>query len=189
MLGAIHIAYDRLVKNQIPLLLGVFLGVATFPALAFGLLEGSDVPPDVWSVIFILSLLLLVYVSRLVAKSIMPTDPGRDDTGRAFDSMATILILLTMFLSSFTNYGLLWTFTLVLSVFGLFYISIVTRQKHMLGKASFFLVVAVLTISFKYFSGAGVTVSLVVATLGLLGSAAVASGINKKYFKEPKLQG
>jgi len=45
-------------------------------------------------------------------------------------------------------------------------------------------VVAVLTISFKYFSGAGVTVSLVIAALGLLGSAAVATSINKKYFKE-----
>lgn len=187
ILGAIHMAYSRLVKSHLMLMLGVLLSVATFPALMFGLLEGNDVPPDVWSVIVILSALLLAYASRLVVRAVGSFDTGVDDKGQSYDSLVIIVSLLTMFFSSFTEYGILWTILLLLSVFGLFYASIVTRQKHMLGKASFFLVVAVLTISFKYFSGAGITISLVVATLGLLGSAAIASGINKKYFKESNL--
>jgi hypothetical protein len=54
-----------------------------------------------------------------------------------------------------------------------------------LGNASFFLVLTVITIAFKYFSGFGVTTSLILATIGLLGSALAASNINKKYFKKP----
>jgi hypothetical protein len=59
------------------------------------------------------------------------------------------------------------------------------QNKHLLGNASFFMVLTIVTISFKYFSGYGITFSLIVAAIGLLGSAAVASNIHKKYFKQP----
>jgi hypothetical protein len=54
-----------------------------------------------------------------------------------------------------------------------------------LGNASFFLVLTVITICFRYFNDYGVTTSLILATIGLLGSAAVAAMINKTYFKQP----
>ena len=91
-----------------------------------------------------------------------------------------------MYVASYGDHGLLWLGVLVMGVFTLFYLSIVTQDKRLLGNASFFLVITVITVSFKYFSGYGATTSLVLATLGLLGSAAVASGINKKYFEKKK---
>ena len=72
-----------------------------------------------------------------------------------------------------------------MGVLVIFYLSVISQNRHLLGNASFFLVLTVITISFKYFSGFGVTTSLIMATIGLLGSAAVASSINKKYFKRP----
>lgn len=180
LLGAVHLAYDRLVQKHITILMGVVLSVATFPALLFGILGGSDVVLDIWSVVVILSAALLVYAFRVVARLM----PARSDLRQSFDSLGAIVILFTMFASSFTEYGIFWIVLLTLSVFSLFYLSIITQQKHLLGKASLFLVVAVLTISFRYFSGGGATLSLIVATLGLLGSAAVASSMNKKYIRQ-----
>ncbi len=87
-----------------------------------------------------------------------------------------------MYVSVFGAYSTLWMGALVVAVFGIFYLSIISQNKHLLGNASFFLVLSVITVSFKYFSGYGVTTSLILATIGLLGSAAVAASINKKYF-------
>jgi hypothetical protein len=53
-------------------------------------------------------------------------------------------------------------------------------QQSMAG--SFFMVLTIVIISFQYFSGYGVTFSLIVAAHGLLGSAAVVSN-NKKALK------
>lgn len=180
ILSALHVAFDRLIKKDLTLLTGVLLGVAAFPALLFGFLQDADVPMDVWSFILIISVLLLAYATRVVAK----INPGRIKIHNSFDSFATFVALMSMYISSFGDYGVLWLCGLIASVFGIFYLSIILQNKHLLGSASFFLVVTVITISFKYFSGFGATASLIVATAGLLGSAAVASSINKKYFKQ-----
>jgi len=181
VLGAIHIGFDKLIKKDLILQMGVFLGVASFPALLFGLLQHSEVPMDVWSIILVLSAMLLAYATRVVAK----INPDRQKIDNSFDSFATLLVLLTMYLTSFGDSGLIWLGILILSVFVIFYLSIISQNKHLLGNASFFLVLTVISISFRYFAGYGVTVSLIVATIGLLGSAAIASRINKKYFKQP----
>lgn len=104
----------------------------------------------------------------------------------AFDPLAAFVGLLAMYVASFGEYGVLWQVLLISSVFGIFYLSIIAQNKHLLGNGSFFLVLAVITISFRYFSGYSVTISLIVATLGLLGTAAIAASINRKYFKQPK---
>ena len=181
VLSVLHIAYDRLIKKDLTLLTGILLGVAAFPAFMFGLLQDADTPTDVWSLILILSVALLAYATRVVAK----INPSRLKTHSAFDSFAAFIALMSMYVSSFGEYGELWLCVLIASVFGIFYLSIISQNKHLLGNASFFLVLTVVTIAFKYFSGFGITASLVVATVGLLGSAAVASSINKKYFKQP----
>lgn len=180
VLGGLHIGFDRLIKRDLALLTGVLLAVSSFPALMFGLLQNSGAPMDVWSIILIVSSGILVYATRVVDR----INPDRKKIRNAFDSFAAFLALMCMYISSYSDYGVLWIGVLIAAVFGIFYLSIVLQNKHMLGSGSFFMVLMIVTIAFKYFSGYGVTFSLIVATLGLLGSAAVASSINKKYFKQ-----
>lgn len=181
VLGGLHIGFDRLIKRDLTLLMGVLLAVASFPALLFGFLQNADVPMDVRSIIIIISSGILVYATRVVAKM----NPDRKKIHNAFDSFAAFLALMSMYVASYGDYSVLWLGVLIAAVFGLFYLSIILQNKHLLGNGSFFMVLTIITISFKYFSGYGITFSLIVATLGLLGSAAVASSINKKYFKQP----
>lgn len=180
VLAGLHIGFDRLIKRDLTLLMGVLLGVASFPVLLFGLLQSLDVSIDVRVTILILSSVLLAYATRVVAR----VDPDRKKVHNSFDSFAAFLALLSMYVASYGDYGVLWLSVLVAAIFGIFYLSIVMQNKHLLGSGSFFMVLTIVTISFKYFSGYGITFSLIVATLGLLGSAAVASSINKKYFKQ-----
>ncbi|MEK7602618.1 MAG: hypothetical protein AAB459_00030 [Patescibacteria group bacterium] len=180
ILGGLHMGFDRLIKRDLSLLMGVFLAVSSFPALLFGILQNSDTTMDVWAVILIISSGILVYATRLVAK----INPDRKKIHNSFDSFAAFLALMSMYVTSYGNYGVLWLGVLIAAVFGIFYISITLQNKHLLGNGSFFMVLTIITISFKYFSGYGVTFSLIIATIGLLGSAAIASSINKKYFKK-----
>lgn len=182
VVGGMHLWFDRLVKKDLILLMGTFLGVAAFPALIFGILQGANLSPDVWALVLMISAGLLAFATRVVAKF----NPDRPKMHNSFDGFAAFVALMSMYVVSFGDYGVVWLAVLACSVFGIFYLSIIAQNKHLLGNGSFFLVLVVITIAFKYFSGFGITVSLVVATMGLLGSAAIASGINKKYFKQPK---
>lgn len=180
ILGGLHISFDKLIKRDLVLLMGVLLAVSSFPALLFGFLQNADTPMDVWSIILIISSGLLVYATRVVAKM----NPDRTKIHNSFDSFAAFLALMSMYVASYSDYGALWLGVLIAAVFGIFYLSIILQNKHLLGNGSFFMVLTIITISFKYFSGFGITFSLIIATLGLLGSAAIASSINKKYFKK-----
>ena len=181
VVGGLHLAFDRLIRRDLTLLMGVLFSVAAFPALLFGLLKDTDAPGDVWSLVLVGSAGLLAYATRVVTQ----LSRGREGARHAFDAFAAFLALIAMYISSFGDYGSLWLIGLLLGVLGIFYLSVMSQNRHLLGNASFFLVLTVITISFKYFSGFGVTTSLIMATIGLLGSAAVASSINKKYFKRP----
>ena len=88
-----------------------------------------------------------------------------------------------MYVSTYGDRSFMWFILLVASILGIVDASVLMQDKHLLFSASFFLVISIITISFKYFSGFGVSTSLVLATVGLLGSAAAASTIHKKYFK------
>lgn len=180
ILGGLHIGFDNLIKRDLILLMGVFLAVLSFPALLFGFLQNSNPPIDAWAIIIIISSGILVYSTRVVAK----INPDRKKIYSSFDSFAAFLALTSIYVASYGEYGILWLGTLIATVFGIFYLSIVLQNKHLLGNGSLFMVATIVTISFKYFSGYGITFSLILATLGLLGSAAIASSINKKYFKK-----
>ncbi len=185
VLGGVHIGFDRFIKRDLTLLMGVLLSVASFPVLLFGFLQEADAPVYVWSIILIASAGLLAYATRIVAK----VSHGRKNISSSFDSFAASIALISMYISSFGDYGILWLWMLIAAVFGIFYLSIISQSKELLSNASFFLVLTIITIVFKYFSGFGVTISLIVATLGLLGSAAIASSINKKYFRAKNMTG
>lgn len=182
ILGGIHIALDRYIRRDLILLMGTLLLVTAFPTLLFGFLQEVDISVDIWSVIIIISAALLASATRVIAK----INPDRQVIHSAFDSFAVFITLLAMYISSFGDYGVMWLVALVASILGIFYLSIIYQNKHLLGSGSFFLVVTVITIAFKYFSGYGVTTSLIISAMGLLGSAATASTINKKYFKAPE---
>lgn len=179
VLGGLHISFDRLIKKDLILLLGVLLAVAAFPTLLFGLLQNARIPDDVWSVIVLATGGLLVCATRVIAK----VNPERTKLAKSFDAFAAFVALGTMYVSSFGDSSILWLLMLIASVFGIFYLSIIAQNKQLLGNGSFFLVLTVVTIAFRYFSGYGVTFSLILATCGLLGSAAIAASINRKYFK------
>jgi hypothetical protein len=124
---------------------------------------------------------LLVYATRVAVK----INPERKRIRKSFDTIAAFLALASIYASSFGEFGFIWLAVLVASVLGIFYVSIIFQNRHLLGNASFFMVLTVITITFKYFSGFGITTSLILATIGLLGTAGVAASINKKYFKQP----
>jgi hypothetical protein len=180
VLGAVHVAFDRLLKRELTLMMGIFLLTASVPALLFGFLKDANAPKDLWSIVLIISAGLLAYATRVVAK----ITPDRNRISNYFDSFSTFVIFATMYLSSFGELGVVWLVLLIAGVFGIFYLSIINQNKHLLGYASVFMIITVVTISLRYFSSFGITASLFVATLGLLGSAAAASSINKKYFKQ-----
>ncbi len=177
--GAVHIAFDRVVRKNIVLLIGILLCVMSVPAALFGIIKDTDLSADVWSAILVLSAGLLVYATRVVSRLYA----GTRNSPSAFDSFAALVGFGAMYVSTYGDYSFIWFILLVASILGVFYASVIMQNKHLLGSASFFLVVSIITISFKYFSGFGVSTSLVLATLGLLGSAAAASSIHKRYFK------
>lgn len=179
VLGGLHIGFDKLISRKLVLLMGVLLAVAAFPSFLFGFLQEAESPVDAWMAVLIASSALLVYASRVVGKLY----DKRRSIGNAFDSFAAFLALFSMYIASFGDNDVLWLIVLLGAVVGIFYLSIISQNRHLLGSGSFFLVVAIVTIAFRYFSGFGITSSLVVATLGLLGAAVVATSINKRYFK------
>lgn len=180
VVGGLHIGFDRLIKRDLILLIGVFWAVASFPTLLLGILQDAQSPLSVWAIIVIISSGILAYATRVVAKM----NPGRGKIHDAFDSFGAFLALVAMYIASYGDAGVVWLVILIAAVFGIFYLSIVLQNKHLLGNGSFFMVLTIITIAFRYFSGFGVPFSLTIATLGLLGSAAIASSINKKYFKK-----
>lgn len=184
VLSALHIGFDRFIKRELILMLGVLLGVAVFPTLIFGLFQ-DDLKVDVIALVMTATAGLLAYATRVVAKVM----PDRQKLHCSFDGFAAFVALGSMYIANFGDYGVFWLVVLIAAVLGIFYLSIIAQNKHLLGIGSAFLVLTVVTISFKYFSGYGITTSLIVAALGLLGSAAVASSINKKYFKPANQRG
>lgn len=175
VLGFAHLAFDRVIRRNLLLLLGVFLLVASFPSFMFGVVQELDPSVDVIALIMVTSAVLLGYAGRVVTAR----NPERGIAG-FFDPLAVFLTLISMYIASFGDYGVLWLILLLGSVAAIFYVSVMQQNKKLLGNASFFMVLGIVTIAFKYFSGFGITFSLVIATMGILGSAAVASMLNKK---------
>lgn len=178
ILGAIHAGLDHIVQKKLILLMGILLAVASIPAVIFELLQSVEAIFDVWVGTIMLAAALLPLATSTVAKLY----PKQESIKNSFDGFASFLILACMYVASFGDYSGLWYILLVGSIIGLFYLSIVAKNKQFLGSGSIFMVLTIITLSFKYFSGLGVTTSLIIAAAGLLGTAAVASNISKKYF-------
>lgn len=180
LLGILHIVFGKQIRRDILVLLGILLAVAAFPTFVFGLLDGSDLPMFVNCLVVAVSGGLLAYATRVVSWI------GASSAGgaRALDSLSAFVVLMSLYVASYDDStGLLWLLVLVIGIVGLFYLSIIMQNKIMLGNGSLFLVIAIITISFRYFSGYGVATSLLIGALGLLGTAVVATTINRRYIK------
>lgn len=180
LLGIVHIGFGWRTRQNLILLIGILLGVMTFPAFAVALLQKSDVPQYVYNLIFAVSGWLLAYTTRVITR----LDASKAHLARSYDSLAAFTILMSLFVASFADStGPLWLLALIAGIVGLFYLSIVMQDKLLLGNGSFFLVLAIITTSFRYFSGYGVAVSLLISAAGLLATAALATSINRRYLK------
>ena len=109
-------------------------------------------------------------------------NPERKVSASIFDNLSVLIILITLYILTFDEIGLLWLFVLIIVIIGIYYMSIARHNQQFLAIATIFLVVTITTISFRYFSGFGVTTSLIISAVGLLATGAVASNINKRYF-------
>lgn len=180
LLGTIHIVFGSQIKRDLLVLLGTLLGVAAFPTLVFGLLQGSGVPMFVNCLVVAISSVLLMYATRVISW----IGASSKRAVRAFDALGTFGILMSLYVASYDDgSGLFWLLVLIIGIVGMFYLSITMQDKLMLGNGSLFLVIAVITISFRYFSGYGVATSLFIGAIGLIGTAITATTINRRYIK------
>ena len=177
LLGILHISFGWQIRRAFTLLLGILLSVAAFPMLVFGILDGSDVPLFINSLVFAATGGLLAYATRTVSRVSAGTSGGE----RIFDPLSAFIVLMSLYAASYDeSTGLLWLLVLVLGIVGLFYLSITAQNKLLLGNGSFFLVLSIITISYRYFSD-NVAVSLLISAAGLLGTAIMAAHINRRY--------
>lgn len=181
IVSALFILYDRFVRRDLILLLGILIGVSALPTFLSQPLHDTNAPLFLWCLIVAAAAVVLVYTIRTVAR-ILPT---RNYLRHTFDAFATFLVLASLYIASTgDDLAVLWLVILIAAILGMFYLSIVRRNKYFLGNASLFLVITIVTIAFRYFSGYGIATSLLIAAFGLLGSATAASIINKKYIRE-----
>ena len=176
--SALHAWYAFISKRTFVLLIGLLLLVSAFLATMMALLY-EVTSPSVWATVVIVASLSLTRITRLIN----PLYVHRD-INTSFDTLAAVVAFSAMYIASFAaSDGGVWLILIIFAIFGQFYLSIQQQSKKALGVASFFLIVTIITIAFRYFSGFNVTFALLISAFGVLGSAIIASSINKKYIK------
>lgn len=176
-LSGLHFAFYRLLGRDLVYLLGVLLAVSAVGAVVYGILEDSSMVIDIWAVVLIGLAGLLAWSTRVVSALSISTRHMHS----SYDRFAIFMALFTMFLISFGDYAMLWYIALAVSICAVYYLSIISRQKILLGAASTFLILTTIAIAFRYFSGFSLTASLLVSAAGILSVAALATQINKRY--------
>lgn len=180
LLGTLHVGFGWQIKRDLLLLIGTLLAVASFPTLIFGILEGSDLPMFAHCLVIAVGGGLLAYATRVIARLGVASGAA---FGHTFDALSAFIVLMSLYVASYDDStGLLWLLVLILGVVGLFYLSIAKQNKLLLGNGSLFLVISIITISYRYFSD-NVAISLLISAAGLLGTAIMAATINRRYIK------
>lgn len=180
ILGVIHMVFGQQIKRDILGLIGLILSVAAFPFAAAGILESIDPPMYVYSLLIATAAITLAYSTRVTHKIGAISENSRN----AFDPLSSFVALMALYIASFdSGTGIIWLLVLVAAIIGLFYFSITMQDKFMLGSGSFFLVLAIITISYRYFSGGNIAISLMISAVGLIGTAVMATTINRRYIK------
>lgn len=182
LLGCLFLAFDRLYRHTLLITFAILLLTAAGPAFVVGLLANQTVPVDVWSVVGIATGALLAFGGTVAGHSA----PGREDVKHGLQSVAVFIVLSSVYGAGVTsNAAIVWDIVLALALYGTFYLCIRRRSRQFLATGSFFLVVFLITVAFKYFSGLGASFCLFLSAASLLGTAFMASSINKRYIKAP----
>ncbi len=180
ILGGLHLFFDMLLRRPLLIVFGMLLLVAAFPVLMEAMLANQNLPFDVWTLIGMATGVLTAAAGFVAAR----TAPHREGINDSFLSLAGFFILGSAYGATLgSSYAALWSIVLPLLIYAAFYMSIKRRSKNFLVTGSIFLVLFVITISFKYFAGLGVAFSLVLSATALLGTAFMASAIHKRYIK------
>lgn len=178
ILGGLHLFFDSIFRRIILVFLGFILLTAAFPTLLLTLLGSSEVSTDVRAMIGVATGGLLAAAGSIASRTV----PRREGLKDSFLSLAGFIVLASVYAASLTSrVAALWSIVLPLLIFGAFYVSIQRRSKNFLVTGSVFLVMYVMTIAFKYFSGFGAAFSLLLSATALLGTAFMAASLNKRY--------
>ncbi|MGH7241172.1 MAG: hypothetical protein ACREGB_02645, partial [Candidatus Saccharimonadales bacterium] len=181
VLGLFNLAFDRVFRHIVLIIFGVLLLVAAFPAAVVAFLQGLDTNVDVWATVGILTGFFTAYAGLLASRSAS----GREGLRESFDSFAGFIVLGSIYAACFSpDLAVFWEIVLPITIYLAFFLSIKRRSKNFLVTGSFFLVLFLITISFKYFSGLGVSFCLILSAVSLVASALVATNINKRYIKQ-----
>jgi hypothetical protein len=183
LLGIAHLLFDRFFRHIILITLGVLFMTATFPSLVFALLYNLTIPPDVWALVGIASGLLLAYAGHIAAG----TAPERDYLRVTFESVGAFIVLSSIYGAAVSSsVAPFWEILMPLTIYLAFFISIKRHSKNFLVTGSLFLVIFLITVSFKYFSGLGAAFCLMLSAVSILATAFMAANINKRYLRTPE---
>ena len=177
VLALLHFLFFRILKRDIIYLFGIFLSVVAFGSLLFGILDDSSAAIDIWALVFIGLAGLLSWATHVTSRMYESTKHLQ----ASHDRLAIFLSLFTMFLASFGDYAGWWYLAIAVSICGVYYLSIIKKQRILLGAASTFLVLTTVTVAFRYCSEFSLTASLLVSAAGILAVAALATQISRKY--------
>lgn len=180
VLAALHFGFFKILKRDIVYLIGMLLSVASVGALVYGILEDSDTGLNVWALTFIALAGLLVWATHVVSRYFKSAEHLQG----SHDKLAIFLSLFTMFIASLGDWAGFWYLLLAISICAVYYLSIIRKQKILLGAASTFLVLTTVTVAFRYFSAFSLTASLIVSAAGILLVAALATQLNKRYLND-----
>lgn len=179
-LAALHFTFFNFLRRDIVYLIALLLSVASIGALIYGILEDSNAELDIWAIAFVGLAGLLSWATHVVSRSFS----AAEHLQASHDKLAIFLSLFTMFIASFGDWAGFWYLFLVVSICAVYYLSIVSKQKILLGAASTFLVLTTAAVAFRYFSAFSLTASLMVSAVGILLVAALATHLNKSYLSE-----
>ncbi len=181
LLGGFHLLFDKLFRHMILVVIGMLLLVAAFPTMLSTMLQGLNLPLDVWALIGVGTGLLTAAAGYVASK----TAPNRNDILEAFLSIAGFIVLGSAYVLTFEETrGIAWTLLFPLLIYGAFFFSIKRRSKNFLVTGSLFLVIFLITVAFRYFAGLGAAFCLALSAVGLLATAFMATAINKRYIKD-----
>lgn len=179
--GGLQLFFDRIFRHVIPVVLGMYMIIAAFPVALTGILSNTTVPVDGWSVIFMGTACLIAYGGIITSK----TAPGREYLKGAFLPVAGFTFLGSVYVASLTSAAaVVWQLLLPLFIYVAFFYSVKRRSQNFLFTGSVFLALDLITLSFKYFSGLGVSFCLILSAVALLGTAFLSININKRYIKQ-----
>jgi hypothetical protein len=182
LLGAASfIIFDRFLNKDGIAVIGLLCIVIAAFSFVHGMMKGMRLSADVWVIVLLMLCGLTVAMPRLFRQLY----DSRPEIAKSLNTIAIFLFLAITYVATFFNgSGLLWALVQFVGIFGVYYLSITTKSKNNLISASFFLIVGVNTLIYRYFSGYGVPLALMLSAASIIGAAMMTVNLDKKYFKD-----